>query len=119
VGVSGAFLVGAPRAIVAFSDPHNARLLNLAAFGLFAVGLLMALTTRFWWRNARREHPVLGRLELMPVHRPPAVDDDAAADAVAAAMPAEVNGSAAGAAVGAQPVLVIDPGLHGKAAATD
>lgn len=83
------------------------------------MGILMALATWYWWRNARREHPALGRLELLPARRPAAVDGDEEFDDVVVALPADVNGSSEGAIVGAQPVLTIDPGLRGRAAATE
>ena len=95
---------------VAFTDPHNARLLYLAAFGLFALGIAMAVGTRYWWRNSRSEHPARGRLESMRVVRPVTVPEPAAPDVVEA-LPAtvgEVNGSP----VNGEVVAGIDPGLR-------
>jgi hypothetical protein len=60
------------RASVAFTDPHNARLLWLAAGGLFVLGALLTIGTIVWWRRARSEHPALASLESMRRARRPA-----------------------------------------------
>jgi hypothetical protein len=56
---------------VAFSDPHNARLLWLAAGGLFFVGVVLSIGTIVWWRRAGSEHSALAKLESMRLARRP------------------------------------------------
>jgi hypothetical protein len=56
---------------VAFTDPHNARLLWISAGGLFAVGVLLTVGTILWWRRAGNEHPALAKLETMRLARRP------------------------------------------------
>lgn len=52
-----------------FTDTRHARLIYLAAAGLFVVGVALALGTWWWWRSAKAEHPSLGPLEVMGTRR--------------------------------------------------
>jgi hypothetical protein len=98
--VSGVGAHLARLSFVAFTDPHNARLLWISAGGLFAVGLLLTVGTVLWWRRAGSEHPALAKLEAMgPARRPrPAMAASAPAAGAAAeeGSPVELPGHPSG-----------------------
>ena len=52
-----------------FTDPGNARVILMAAGGLVALAVLLALGTVWWWRTSKVEHPALGPLEVMSGRR--------------------------------------------------
>lgn len=52
-----------------FTDTRHARLIYLAAAGLFVVGVALGVGTWWWWRSAKVEHPALGPLEVMGTRR--------------------------------------------------
>lgn len=56
------------------ADPETARVIILAAAGLAMLGLIVALTTVWWWRRTRSEHPVLAPLAAMGERRWQRVD---------------------------------------------
>lgn len=48
-----------------FSDPQNARLIFLAAGGLFLLAVAIVVGTVWWWRSSGIEHRSLAPLEVM------------------------------------------------------
>lgn len=52
-----------------FEDPANARIIQLAALGLFVIAVLLGVGTWWWWKQSKVEHPALGPLEVMGTKR--------------------------------------------------
>jgi hypothetical protein len=50
---------------IQISDPANARLIYIGAGALALLGAMLAVATRWWWKSARTDHPVLAPLEVM------------------------------------------------------
>jgi hypothetical protein len=52
-----------------FTDPHNQRVIYLAAGGLVLLAVLVAVGTVVWWRSTKAEHPALAPLEVMSTRK--------------------------------------------------
>ena len=74
-------------AMLAVSDPANARAILLAAAGLAALGLILTVITVRWWRSTRPEHPVLLPLATMGERAWQRADHEQRAELLAAARP--------------------------------
>lgn len=73
--------------MIAFSDPHNARIIFFAAGGLVVLAIALVVATVLWWRSSGIEPAALAPLEVMSSRSWRDSDDEARQELVESVRP--------------------------------